>query len=167
VGLQAEVFLDRCEALEEVIDFFGKAGCIAGSFVERLQTLPDITQLGLDVSDAGFKRIEAGVETAFKLLKIVLGSGFVFREHAVFDEINCRENALNIFVHTVSVYHRGLGTSKNGSRDRRLWETVLPVAPVGHGNWKPGRSRILEGGRMHRLGPARRWWVRTEADATG
>ena len=35
--LEAEVFLDRCEALEEVIDFFGEAGCIAGRFVERLQ----------------------------------------------------------------------------------------------------------------------------------
>ena len=37
-----------------------EAGCIAGRFVERLQTLPDVTQLGLDVSDAGFKRIEFG-----------------------------------------------------------------------------------------------------------
>ena len=37
VRLEAEVFLDRCEALEEVIDFFGEAGCIAGRFVKRLQ----------------------------------------------------------------------------------------------------------------------------------
>jgi hypothetical protein len=113
------MFFNRGEALEEVIDFFGKAGCIAGSFVERLQTLPDITQLGLHVSDAGFKRIEAGVETALKLLKIVLGSPVVFREHAVFDEIDCREDALDIFVHTASVYHWCLGKSKNGSCDGR------------------------------------------------
>jgi hypothetical protein len=77
VRLETGVFFNRGEALEEVIDFFGEAGCVAGRFVQRLQTLPDITQLGLHVSDAGFKRIEAGVETALKLLKIVLGGALV------------------------------------------------------------------------------------------
>ena len=86
--LETEVFLNCGEALEEVIDFFGEAGCIACRFVERLQTLSDVAQLGLDISDARIKRIEAGVEMALKLTKIVLGGALVFREHAVFDEID-------------------------------------------------------------------------------
>jgi hypothetical protein len=115
--LETEVLFNHGEALEEVIDFFGEAGCIAGSFVERLQTLSDIAQFRLDISDARFKRIEASAETALKLLKIVLGGALVFREHPIFDEIDRRENALDIFVHTASVYHSRLGTSKKGSCD--------------------------------------------------
>jgi hypothetical protein len=53
---------------------------------------------------------------ALKLTKIVAGGALVFREHAVFDEIDCRDDALDIFVHTASAYH---WRSRNDNEPRR------------------------------------------------
>ena len=87
---------------------------------------------------------------ALKLTKIVAGGALVFREHAVFDEIDCRDDALDIFVHTASVYHWRVGTSKNRSCDGRLWETVLPV--VEGTDIERAGSRKLEGGEFTDFG---------------
>jgi hypothetical protein len=148
MALQAEVFFDRANAYQQVIDLFGKASDVASRFLQGVETAADVPHFRSDVynthadlGDPTFEVLEAIVNFPEFLqnsfVRIDEGSDVGLCGHLRRDFFDRDEN---FFLHTKLVYHR----HKSMRIDAMGRKTDI-VRPRKNGSVKPFPSEDVDG----------------------